>query len=129
LPAEDDEKINLKPEDAYWIDIPQCKLIQANYLDSNFIIKSKEYNIKLGDTVRHTYTGLEGYVTQIAIWVSGCTRVSIQPVGINTKTGSVYESTWVSTEELEIISQSSVTPVKTGGPFDAPKKMSVPKKY
>ena len=128
--AEEGEKHKDVVSDSYWFDSPQVQLVQSDYLDKNLIIESDECDIQLGDDVEHTFTGYKGYVTQIAIWISGCVRIAVQSRDFD-KEGQPKDAVWFAYQELKVIKQYNQPKEerKVGGPMPTPQKMSVPKRY
>lgn len=128
--AEEGEKHKDVVSDSYWFDMPQIQLVQSDYLDKNLIVESDISNITLGDDVEHTFTGYKGYVTQVAIWISGCIRIAVQSKEFD-KDGQMKDALWFSDKELKIIKKypQPKEERKVGGPMPTPQKMSVPKRY
>jgi hypothetical protein len=127
--AEEGEKHKDVVQDSYWFDAPQVQLIEANYIDNSLIVDPGECKINLGDDVSHIFTGYEGYVTQIAKWISGCYRVGVQRKTLD-KNGQLCEAIWFSDKELVVTKsynqENNIR--KTGGPMLSPQKMSDPKR-
>jgi hypothetical protein len=127
--AEEGEKHKDVISDSYWFDAPQVVLIQKDYLDKDLIVDCGESQVQLGDDVSHIFTGYEGYVTQIAYWISGCIRVGVQSRDFN-KDGQLNDLIWFSDKELKITKafNQEDTNRKVGGPMPIPQKVSNPKR-
>lgn len=74
--------------------------------------------IKLGDRVKDTVSGLEGIATARTTWLNGCDRIIIQPPidkdGKHQEALS-FDEPQVETLELKVVKESSKN---TGGPED-----------
>lgn len=46
--------------------------------------------INLGDKVKDTITGFTGIAVAKTLWINGCTRINVQPEGLN-KDGKAFE--------------------------------------
>ena len=57
--------------------------------------------LKLGDYVKDTISGFEGYVTAITEWLYGCRRMGVQPKGLFE--GKPIEAQWFDEALLEKI--------------------------
>lgn len=72
--------------------------------------------IQLGSKVRDIYSGFEGFVLCRTVWVNGCVRVGVQPVGTDEKTGGPKEIHSIDEGQLEVLAAGpSDTPKETGG--------------
>jgi hypothetical protein len=71
--------------------------------------------IKLGDEVKHKYSGVRGIAVSRTNYLSGCNRITIQPKV--KKDGSLGEAYSFDEPEIEIIKSKKVKPPKgkTGG--------------
>lgn len=128
--AEEGEKHKDVINDAYWFDMPQVQLVQADYLNKDLIVEAQPSHINLGDDVEHIFTGFKGYVVQIATWISGCVRIGVQSRNFD-KNGQPIEAIWFSDKEL-IVTKAYNQPKeerKVGGPMPIPQKVSNPKRY
>lgn len=127
--AEEGEKHNDVINDAYWFDEPQVVVLEKDYLNKDLIKEAESNQIGLGDDVKHTFTEFNGYVTQIATWISGCVRVAVQSKQL--KDGQLIDGVWFSNKELDIIKAFPVekNDRKVGGPMPIPQKVSNPKRY
>jgi hypothetical protein len=73
--------------------------------------------IKLGDKVRDTITGFTVIAVARTLWINGCSRINVQPIGTN-KEGKLYETESFDEPLLEIIKPKVRKEGKhdTGGP-------------
>lgn len=78
--------------------------------------------IKLGDKVRDTVTGLEGIVTGITNWISGCTVMTVQPQQL--KDGKAVESSAFDEPRLELVREKATDsfPSNKGGSPSVPSR-------
>lgn len=86
--------------------------------------------IQLGDRVKCTVTGIEGVVTGMAKWITGCDTASVRG---DPKDGKMGESWWVDEHSLQVIKKgavqlpapeapvTTVPPPKGGPPTRSPK--------
>lgn len=79
---------------------------------------------ELGDTVRDSVTGLEGVISGVHAYQTGCARISIQPkVGADNKVPDSYS---VDYPQLELVTPgprhvvAASTSSRAGGPHDEP---------
>lgn len=77
---------------------------------------AKRGDIKLGDTVKDTITGVEGVVVCISDWLNGCQTISVQQRELN-KDGHPHDRLPFDVEQLEVVPQAARVPTmaKTGG--------------
>lgn len=73
--------------------------------------------IKLGDKVKDPISGLIGIAVGRTVWLHGCARITVQPMGFD-KTKKPYESISVDEPQLEVIKPKRIKEGnhKTGGP-------------
>ena len=82
--------------------------------------------INLGDKARDTITGFEGICTSRTEYVSGCTRVGLQPpVGAD---GKIPEAGHFDEPMLEVTQAGAIPgqPSDRGGPRPAPSQHAAP---
>lgn len=82
--------------------------------------------IKLGDKARDIVTGFTGVCTTRSEYISGCTRVSLQPpVG---EDGKIPDPGHFDEPMCEVIVEQGVKPMPTdrGGPRPAPSQHAAP---
>lgn len=73
--------------------------------------------INLGDKVKDTVTGFKGIAIGRTIWLHGCSRIMVQPEGVN-KEGKIYETQSFDEPQLVVLSKKvKEGDHKTGG-FD-----------
>jgi hypothetical protein len=84
--------------------------------------------INLGDKARDKVTGFEGICIVRSEYVSGCTRVGLQPVA--DKDGKIPDAQHFDEPMLEVIKAGVVTPLPSdnGGPRPNPPQHSAPKR-
>lgn len=84
-------------------------------------------DFKVGDTVRHKITGLEGVIIGRSRWISGCHTISMQPKGLN-KDGEPFDLKGFEEHDVELVQRAAVkekAPArKTGGPKPEPRRFS-----
>jgi len=73
--------------------------------------------IKLGSKVKDPISGLIGIAVGRTVWLHGCARITVQPVGVD-KQMKPYESLSVDEPQLIVITPKKVKEGKhkTGGP-------------
>jgi hypothetical protein len=75
--------------------------------------------ITLGDKVKDKVTGFVGIAIGRTIWLQGCDRVIVQPIGVD-KAGKTFESQSFDEPQLAIVSAGAVKVAvekdSTGGP-------------
>ena len=73
--------------------------------------------IKLGDKVKDPISGLVGIAVGRTVWLHGCARITVQPMGVD-KMKKPYESISVDEPQLEIVQAKKVKEGnhKMGGP-------------
>lgn len=82
-------------------------------------------NLKLGDKVRDTVTGLEGIAIAKTEWLNGCFRWTVQPP--IDKDGKVPEAHSVDEHQLIVVTEKTHVPNRaTGGPRPAPRDLPSP---
>lgn len=76
-----------------------------------------EVHVGLRDRVRCAISGAEGIVVAHALYIDGCSHVSVQPQGLK-EDGSVKALVGVDEKDCEILESANPKPaqVKTGGP-------------
>ena len=81
--------------------------------------------VKLGDKARDTVTGFEGTVTSRTEYISGCTRVGLQP-GVD-KDGKIPDAQHFDEPMLEVLGQAIAPKTSDrGGPRPAPSQHAAP---
>ena len=85
--------------------------------------------IKLGDKVKDTITGLIGIATARCLYIHGCDHIGIQPPADNEK-GKVPSLVWVDSPQVEVIKakkkKEEVKKIKWGGPGGHPNEKAHP---
>jgi hypothetical protein len=81
-------------------------------------------NIKLGDLVKDTITGLEGVTTGVTYWLYGCRRFVIQPREV--KDGKPADTFVVDEPQLKVLKRGVIEsphalPGETKAPAVAPR--------
>jgi hypothetical protein len=78
--------------------------------------------VELGDTVKHSLSGLEGVVTAITGWLEGCSIVQVQPREL--KDGVPVDVSAFDERLLTILVRKTprVEPVRTGSPRPEPRR-------
>lgn len=73
--------------------------------------------INLGDKVVDTVTGFKGIAIGRTIWLHGCSRIVVQPEGLD-KDGKTFETQSFDEPQMEVIKARKVKEGnhKTGGP-------------
>lgn len=81
--------------------------------------------ITLGSRVKDLVTGFEGIAIARTVWLHGCARISVQPVGLSTE-GKRFEQETFDEPQLLVVAAGSVDeftseparaePAKLGGP-------------
>ena len=73
--------------------------------------------INLGDKVKDTITGFVGIAIGKTTWISGCDRITVQPIGL-TKDGKTFETQSFDIDTLEVVKAKKVSEGqhRTGGP-------------
>lgn len=84
-----------------------------------------EEKIELGDKVKDLTTGFEGVATSRSEFLTGCTRVGVQPPV--DKDGKVPDAHWFDEPMLTIVEKEAVKPPEVvkkdpGGPQPNPKR-------
>lgn len=82
--------------------------------------------INLGDKARCTITGFQGVCVAITEWISGCTRITLQPsVDLY---GKVADAQTFDGPMVEVVEAAAVKvgPKDTGGPRPEPKRPAGP---
>ena len=84
--------------------------------------------VNLGDKVKDPVSGLIGIAIARTIWLQGCDRISVQPIGID-KDKKPYETTVVDEPQLLVITKkkikkAKVSKKKTGGPLPSNLKIN-----
>ena len=79
------------------------------------------FKFKLGDRVRDTFTGYEGFVHGQAEYITWCNRVGINKRELD-KDGKVRDNEWFDDVIVELVQerQSEVESRETGGPVTNP---------
>ncbi|MBD3762618.1 hypothetical protein [Rhizorhabdus sp.] len=80
--------------------------------------------IGLGDRAREKFTGVEGIVTGITLWLTGCNHIAIKREGLD-KDGKPWELLWFDEPNVELVKAKEVaeqpadpsTGRKPGGPI------------
>jgi len=82
--------------------------------------------INLGDKARDKITGFEGVCTVRSEYISGCTRIGLQPP--IDKDGKIPDAGHFDEPMLEVIAQAAVqaAPSDRGGPRDTPSQHAAP---
>lgn len=83
-----------------------------------------DMKIALGDRAREKITGIEGIVTGITHWLTGCDHIAIKRPGID-KDGKPWELLWFDEPNVELVAPQVMTeqPIdpatgrKPGGPI------------
>ncbi len=87
-------------------------------------------NVELGSVVKDRVTGFKGVAIGRHEYLTGCNKVTVQPVGI-TKDGKPYESQWFDEQSLVVVEaakpekyvDAEPSPkARTGGPSDQPRR-------
>jgi len=84
--------------------------------------------IKIGTRVIDTITDFKGTAVARCVYLNGCVRIEVQPKGID-KDGKIVEAIWIDEGQLEVLEKPLELEAKeelTGGPGDAPSKISHP---
>lgn len=77
-----------------------------------------ENKVKLGDEVIDTITGFKGIAVGNTTWIHGCSRITIQPKGLD-KDGKIFEPQTFDEPQLKIIKKKKVKEGNhTTGGFD-----------
>ena len=73
--------------------------------------------IKLGDKVKDPISGLVGIAVGKTVWLHGCARIVVQPVGFD-KTKKPFDSVNIDEPQLVVIQSKKIKEGnhKTGGP-------------
>lgn len=73
--------------------------------------------IKLGDKVKDPITGVVGIAVGRTIWLYGCARIAVQPMGVN-KEKKPFETISVDEPQLIVVQPKKIKEGghKTGGP-------------
>lgn len=82
--------------------------------------------IQLGDKVRDTVSGFEGIATVRIEYISGCSRIGVQPlVGAD---GKIPDAGHFDEPMLEVVTAKVIAaqPSDKGGPRDAPRQHAAP---
>lgn len=86
-------------------------------------------DIELGNLVRDTVTGFEGYAVTHAEHLHGCDRINVQPTEVRDD-GSLGENEWFDAPRLQVIGSGIKGQIeeereqmeKTGGPRQSSKR-------
>ena len=78
--------------------------------------------IVLGQKYTDSITGFSGIAIARCVFLNGCVRVDIQPVGL--KDGNVIESRYIDEQQL-----TEDSPALAGGPQSAPTRPKDPPKF
>lgn len=90
--------------------------------------------IRCGQFVGDTLSGLEGVVVARTEWLYGCVRLAVQPSG--SKDGKPYEPFWVDEPQVVVRdtkevgkedAETGAAPARRHGPKDAPTRAVDPK--
>jgi hypothetical protein len=88
--------------------------------------RNRTMKINLGDKCKDNVTGFEGIVTVRSEYISGCTRVGLQPpVGSD---GKIPEAQYFDEPMLTLVQSAACAamPSDRGGPRDVPRQHSAP---
>jgi len=81
-------------------------------------IKPDKLTVQFGQKVRCKYTGFEGRVSCVALWLNGCRRMGVCPP--LDKDGKIQDNQFMDEHQLDVIEEPKVTTKKakthTGGP-------------
>lgn len=77
---------------------------------------AKRGEVKLGDTVKDTITGVEGVVVTVSDWLNGCQTISVQKRELD-KDGKPHDRIAFDIEQVELVPEKARVPemAKTGG--------------
>ena len=87
--------------------------------------------INLGDKVKCTITGFVGIAVARTEWITGCSRITIQPECKRGKTSELEEAITLDEPTLKVLKRLNVKKEKEdiGGPMPSPMMKESPKKY
>ena len=75
---------------------------------------------KIGDKVRHKWSGFVGWVHGTSQFITGCDRLLVNPRSMD-KDGKVREGEWFDVQTLELVDeQEAPANAKGGGPDNMP---------
>ena len=110
-----------KPLESRSFDITQLEFVKKSEVRV-IPIERPEEPVSVGDTVRHTLSGLEGVAMGITFWLEGCSIVSVQPREL--KDGLPVDQTGFDERLLSIVKRKNppAPAVRTGGPRAEPRR-------
>jgi hypothetical protein len=69
-----------KMSESWWFDTAYCELIESNVVTP---LNPRPQIVSLGDKVVDNIHKIEGIVTSIATYLTGCRRVTVKPIKLN----------------------------------------------
>lgn len=80
-------------------------------------MKQEKNRVKLGDKVKDPITGVIGIAVGRMVWLHGCARIYIQPMGVD-KNKKPYDTIAVDEPQLEIVQTKKIKEGnhRSGGP-------------
>lgn len=89
-----------KPHEIIHLDLPQAELIEKRTVSREGMVA--KHNINLGDKGEDTVSGFEGVCIGIGEWLYSCTRVGLQPRGLQTD-GQPIDACWFDDPQVTLI--------------------------
>jgi hypothetical protein len=112
-------------EDAQWFDEVRLDVRVKGVLKDR-IVPTEEHDIKMLDVVRDSISGIEGKVTSITSWITGCVRIGVARSGTD-RNNKLFEAEFIPVKQIvKLVSTEKQKPVehetrKEAGPMNHPK--------